>query len=474
MAEDNKTLNHDDLTLPNQSSSSSSRDFTTWTNGILILPEDQLLLILMLLPVQSILYLGMTCKRFSSLLSLSDTLWESLCIRDWKFQDLGLVDDDDDDASCSKFKKLYRRLHQLQFMSCRVLSLSDPDVYPGPRASHSLNFLSGSLLLLFGGGSDGGRHLDDTWIGYLSNDLKRILKWQLVNTGVPSGRFGHSCVVICDHLILFGGINDNGIRQNDTWVGEIAFHETLGVTLSWRLLDVISVAPPPRGAHAGCSVDNNRMLIHGGIGLSGLRLGDTWVLDIAENFAFGTWHEVVGHTLPVARSGHTLTYIGGTQTVLFGGRGLGYEVLNDVWLFDTSEGQLRWVQLLYELGNIPDGFSLPRVGHSATLILGGRVLIHGGEDMYRRRKNDFWVLDITARSIKMQSTSTSQRIGTHMWRRLKLDGFIPNGRSFHRACADNSGRYLYIFGGMVDGLLQPAEASGLRFDGEHFLVELVI
>lgn len=119
---------------------------------MLFLAEDQLLLILMLLPIQSILYLGMTCKRFSSILSHSDTLWESLCIRDWNFKDL----DDVDDVSCSKFKKIYRRLHQLQSVSCRVLSLPDPDVYPGPRASHSLNFLSGSLLFLFGGGSDGG------------------------------------------------------------------------------------------------------------------------------------------------------------------------------------------------------------------------------------------------------------------------------------------------------------------------------
>lgn len=477
MAEDNRNKNND--IVQNEASASTSTTITPWGwgNGRIIseiLPEEQLLLILMVLPIQSILCLGMTCTRLRSLCD-SDTLWESLCIRDWGVAAI----------VSSNYKNLYQRLLQLHSVSFRTLLLSDPpdsdavaDAYPPPRASHTLNFLSptsgSSLLLLFGGGSEGGRHLDDTWIGYLSNDLKRILKWQLVNTGVPSGRFGHSCVVICNHLILFGGISDKGIRHNDTWVGEIALHETFGITLSWRLLDLVSVAPPPRGAHAGCAVDNNRMLIHGGIGLSGLRLGDAWVLDISENFAFGTWHEVVGHTLPVARSGHTLTYIGGTRTILFGGRGLGYEVLNDVWLFDTSEGQLRWVQLLYELENIPDGFSLPRVGHSATLILGGRVLIHGGEDMYRRRKNDFWVLDINARSIKMQSINLNQRAGTHMWRRLKSDGLVPNCRSFHRACADNSGRYLYISGGMVDGLLQPAEASGLRFDGEHFLVELVV
>ncbi|KAM7483980.1 hypothetical protein LguiB_008563 [Lonicera macranthoides] len=379
------------------------------------------------------------------------------------------------------WRKLYQRVYHLDSVSCRTLSDPTPPLvidqfqHPRPRASHSLNFLSGCLLL-FGGGSDGGRHLDDTWIAYIGNDFRRISEWQMVTSGIPSGRFGHSCVVIGDSLVLFGGINDHGIRQNDTWIGQVALKETTGISLSWRLLEVGPIAPPPRGAHAGCSTDNQRMLIHGGIGLSGVRLGDTWVLDLSENLCTGTWREIVTQPSPAARSGHTLTHVGGTQTVLFGGRGLRYEVLHDVWLFDTSEGHLRWVQLLFELCNIPGGLSLPRVGHSATLILGGQLLIHGGEDTYRRRKNDFWVLDIGTRaSVRMQPCTIEQRgLSGSMWRRLKSEGYKPKCRSFHRACTDRSGRYLYVFGGMVDGLLQPAEGTGLRFDGELFLVELVL
>lgn len=375
--------------------------------------------------------------------------------------------------------KIYQQVAQLGSVSC--LKLSDPvvdELLPCPRASHSLNFVS-NCLVLFGGGCEGGRHRDDTWVAYLGYDFRKVLKWQKVTSGFPTGRFGHTCVVTGDFLVLFGGINDQGIRQNDTWVGKIVHDETLGITLYWMPLDVGSIAPPPRGAHAGCCIENRRMLIHGGIGLDGIRLGDMWILEISENFLYGTWHEVRSHPSPPARSGHSLTCIDGKRTVLFGGRGVGYDVLDDVWLFDVSEESYpKWVQVVFNFQNIPGGISLRRVGHSATLILGGGLLIYGGEDSERRRKDDFWLLDvksIPAVKIPALTVSTSSMaIISRMWRKLKSHGYKPNSRSFHSACSDHSGRYVFVFGGMVDGVLEPGESSGLRFDGDLFLVELFL
>ncbi|KAD4889446.1 hypothetical protein R6Q59_037197 [Mikania micrantha] len=414
--------------------------------------HDHLFSILLLLPLESILSFAMTCKKTITL-TRSHTLWKSLCARDWGHSTVDTIITASSPSSSSSsldWNRLYQRLRNLDRVSCFELT----DTFgPSPRASHSLNFFSGCLLL-FGGGCEGGRHLDDTWIAYVGDSYKRTVTWQRIISGGPSGRFGHSCAVIGNCLVLFGGINDSGMRQNDTWIAQ----EENNSTFSWRLLEVGPVAPPPRGAHACCSIDNRRMLIHGGIGLSGTRLGDTWVLFLSENLSFGTWHQTVSHPAPSPRSGHTLTSIGESRTVLFGGRGMGYEVLDDVWYFDSSEGHLGWVAVLFEPMDI--AAALARVGHSASLISGGRVLIYGGEDSYRHRKDDFWLLDI--------------QHGRRVWRRLKCEGYQPRSRSFHRACADESGCYLYVFGGMVDGILQPAEPSGLRFDGQLFVVELLI
>ena len=140
---------------------------------------------------------------------------------------------------------------------------------------------------------------------------------------------------------------------------------------------------------------------------------------------------------------------------------MSYDVLNDLWLFEFSGKCSNWVQIVYDSQTIPGGISLPRVGHSATLILGGRVLIYGGEDSERRRKDDFWVVDVGA-------------ITPVIWKRLNTKGYKPESRSFHGACTDQSGRLLFVLGGMVDGDDRPAEPGGLRFDAELFLAELVI
>ncbi|GAA0157194.1 DNA-binding transcription factor [Lithospermum erythrorhizon] len=301
----------------------------------------------------------------------------------------------------------------------------------------------------------------DNNVYILSSTETTRLKWQKIDAGLPTARFGHSCVVIGDRLVLFGGINDKGICQNDTWVGDIQMQDINSITLSWRLLDVGSNAPRPCGAHAACCIGNSKMLIHGGIGLSGLRLGDTWILNLSENLTFGSWQEIVTNSSSSSRSGHSLTHLGGTRTVLFGGRAIGYQVLSDLWLFDTSEDHWRWIHLSFEPQDVPHGFSLPPVGHSVTLILGGRLLIYEEKIHTGTGKMIFgcWTSVQYHQQQCNLLLSGKKKSSTKCGEDLK---FKAIGQTL-----------LYLFRGMVDGLLQPAEASGLQFDGGLFLVELL-
>lgn len=56
-------------------------------------------------------------------------------------------------------------------------------------------------------------------MAYVGESNQKTLRWKKAYSGTPGGRFGHTCIVIGDNLLLFGGINDRGQPLNDTWIG---------------------------------------------------------------------------------------------------------------------------------------------------------------------------------------------------------------------------------------------------------------
>eukprot|EP00850_Spirogloea_muscicola_P025130 SM002253S07328 [mRNA] locus=s2253:1:1612:- [translate_table: standard] len=249
-------------------------------------------------------------------------------------------------------------------------------VMPQARASHSMAMVQDKLVV-YGGGSHGGRHLDDTWVTCPSRLLLpegplEGVEWCRVSDKEPFGRFQQSCTVVGHVAVIFGGINDFGTRLSDTWVCSDFQASGTGRSSSWEKLEM-GASPSPRGAHAACYAGAQRVLMYGGIGPDGV--------------------EYPGG--PSARSGHTITWLGNGRVLLFGGRGTKFDVLSDTWLLDLSPRSAGggWVELR-GLG-APSLLSQPspRAGHSATPIFGGRVLVFGGEDGQRVRQGDVWVVD---------------------------------------------------------------------------------
>jgi len=90
-----------------------------------------------------------------------------------------------------------------------------PSTRPQSRGSHSMAYIGGDKVLLFGGWNENG-NLNDTWIYDLSDNT-----WtQDSNTNQPSVRYGHQlCETSIDgssYMVLFGG-NDGASYYNDTW-----------------------------------------------------------------------------------------------------------------------------------------------------------------------------------------------------------------------------------------------------------------
>lgn len=135
------------------SSSSSNNSVSLSSSPVTRIPQDHLFSILLLLPIESILSFSMTCKKLKSLAD-SDSLWESVCRRDWGNTPVETLKA----SNHLPWKKLYQQVYQLDSVFCRRLLTDTSDgtqSFPTPRASHSLNLVSGCLLL-FGGGCTGG------------------------------------------------------------------------------------------------------------------------------------------------------------------------------------------------------------------------------------------------------------------------------------------------------------------------------
>lgn len=127
--------------------SSSSR------SSITNIAHDHIFSILQFLPTDSILSFSMTCKRFKAIAS-SDILWEIICRRDLGNSSVEGFLASSTDRRFS-WKKLYQQVFNLGSVSCLRLSSQD-GIFPRPRASHSLNFIS-ECLVVFGGGYDEGK-----------------------------------------------------------------------------------------------------------------------------------------------------------------------------------------------------------------------------------------------------------------------------------------------------------------------------
>ncbi|KAL8872094.1 MAG: hypothetical protein Q9174_002217 [Haloplaca sp. 1 TL-2023] len=121
----------------------------------------------------------------------------------------------------------------------------------------------------------------------------------------------------------------------------------------------------------------------------------------------------------------SVTYCGNDQIYAFGGFDqYTDEVYNHVLKLDLKS--LQWT-LVDNYGDIPG----VRMGHTACLWQGTKLLVYGGENEHREYLTDVVILDLK----------------THHWTQPEIRGPIPKGRARHAAAVYDD--KLYVLGGLA-------------------------
>ncbi|XP_037976355.2 host cell factor 1 [Plutella xylostella] len=273
--------------------------------------------------------------------------------------------------------------------------------------------VDGTRLLVFGGMVEYGKYSNDLYELQASRWEWKRLKPLPPKQGLPPcPRLGHSFTLLNGKVYLFGGLANesddpkNNIPRylNDLYTLELYPNSSMTV---WDLPLTYGQSPPPRESHSGVASTDRAsgkasLIIYGG--MSGSRLGDLWLLDVASM----AWSrpEVAGPA-PLPRSLHTATVIGHHMYV-YGGW---VPLVPDESKLATHEKEWKCTNTLASLDleamtwddisleRFDDCVPRARAGHSAVAIQ-TRLYIWSGRDGYRKTWNnqicckDLWYLEV--------------------------------------------------------------------------------
>jgi hypothetical protein len=278
---------------------------------------------------------------------------------------------------------------------------------------------SGRQLLLFGGRTDDGTPLGDTW----RFDLRKQ-EWMQITGSGPSPRFGHSVAVdqAARKLYLFGGQADGTTFFNDAWMLDLATEEWSEISSGDGL------RPQPRYGTSAVLAGDGHLIISHGFTDQG-RFDDTWSLDLTE----GQWTDVSppnGELRPLPRCLHEAVWDDAAKRMLlFGGCSSGYGPCpqGDLWTYDLDERTWELIE------NEP----MPAPRSNPALVIDperDRALLLAGltADGY---VGDLWSLAL-------------EGMPDMAWTQLTIDGDAPSARGSLDAVI--SGDNLYLFGGISD------------------------
>ena len=197
-------------------------------------------------------------------------------------------------------------------------------------------------------------------------------------------------------------------------------------SLKWTVLTPEDGASPAARWNHVAGLIHHGMIVFGGEVDEGKPTADVWLFSFEKN----TWRRMAtaeGSEGPAPRHSAASLVIG-KKLLVHGGRGVDGRVYDDLWMFDSDANE--WIVLDHSEAS---GETPARYGHTLSLV-DGRVLLFGGSDG-QERKADVWEFELD----------------TCMWSHVAIKGLAPRPRSFHSAVAYE--HILLVYGGRAARVL---------------------
>ena len=139
--------------------------------------------------------------------------------------------------------------------------------------------------------------------------------------------------------IYIYNINENSWNQPLTHENDNEILEEGGGAMIANTGEDISI-PDPRINHSQVTV-NTSIVIYGGVDKDGVCFNDIWIYDLVSNY----WKKVeINGEIPKARQGHSALLVDGDQILFFGGKIANIFEVNEIWKFDLITNRFTLVQ----------------------------------------------------------------------------------------------------------------------------------
>jgi hypothetical protein len=236
------------------------------------------------------------------------------------------------------------------FCGSSLSSTIDPGLTQ-PRAGHTATLLSNGMVLIVDGGQ---LDIDDLLVSNASAELFDPLMGRFSPTAAPcKAREFHTATLLPNGKVLITGGNEfNGYP---TWLRPTETAELYDpVTGTFSQTGSMAI---PRTNHTATLLPGGLVLIAGGSLVASAEIYDP----VTETFV-----SIGNNALP--RAGHTATVLPSGDVLIVGGQNGQGKALAEAELYNPATNTFRNTGWMAE----------PRVGHTATLLPNGKVLVTGG------------------------------------------------------------------------------------------------